>query len=77
MRTESEAIEHELYSRFKSDAEALEAKLADRVRGRPEKLTEEFRSIFDGVPQDGREDHSTSQTKGTRGSNAKTSITSG
>ena len=53
MRSESEAIEHALHNRLKSDAEALEAQMVDAMRIKLQKLTAEFRSIFDGGRQDG------------------------
>lgn len=52
MRTDSEVIATELHDRFQSDAEVMEAKMVDTIRDRLQKLTEEFRSIFDAIPQD-------------------------
>ena len=55
MRTDSEVIATELHDRFQSDAGVLEAKMVDTIRDRLQKLTEEFRSIFDALQQDSLE----------------------
>lgn len=49
MRAKSKETVSELHDRFKSDTEALEAKMVETVQGRLQKLTGEFRSIFDGA----------------------------
>jgi hypothetical protein len=51
MRTESEAIARDFHERLQLDAHALSANLMVRMRTRLQKLTDEFRSIFDSAAQ--------------------------